>query len=327
MRILICHPDTEVAADLTGRIIAAVPTARIHRVATLTEAYNVTEHRVPDHLMIAAPLADAPEAELLFALAKLVGVHCIRLAPVQGHGSAGQVTPMTTIAERAPEHALFALLMRAPSPDQAAPREARTAPTGRAFDDRALILIGASTGGIDALIRVLRHWMPTTPPTLIVQHTGAGHMASLVRLLSGVTSAQVATARDGEPLLRGHVYLAAGGGAHLCLQKGRSLRAALVAAPPVSGHCPSVDMLFQSAVPHAPHVSAALLTGMGKDGAEGLVQLRAAGASTFAQDEATSVVFGMPRIAKERGGVERMLPIDKIGPALLEACRKRTKAA
>ena len=138
---------------------------------------------------------------------------------------------------------------------------------------------------------------------------------------------EVIGASDGETLVRCHVYLAAGGGAHLCLQKGRPLRAALVAAPPVSGHCPSVDMLFQSAVPQAAHVSAALLTGMGKDGADGLVQLRAAGATTFAQDEATSVVFGMPRIAQERGGVERMLPIDKIGPALLEAARKRTKAA
>ena len=138
---------------------------------------------------------------------------------------------------------------------------------------------------------------------------------------------EVRGARDSEKLQAGRIYLAMQEGAHLCLMSRPPLRAALVNAGPVSGHCPSVDMLFSSAKPFAEHVAAALLTGMGRDGAEGLVGLRAAGATTFGQDAATSVVYGMPRIAKEWGGVQRELPIDRIGPALLEAARKRTRAA
>ena len=94
----------------------------------------------------------------------------------------------------------------------------------------------------------------------------------------------------------------------------------------ISGHRPSIDALFSSAIGYDPHVVAALLTGMGRDGAQGLLALRHAGAVTLGQDEATSVVYGMPRMAMEMGAVTQQLPIQKIGPALLQACHAKARA-
>jgi two-component system chemotaxis response regulator CheB len=327
MRVLICDPDECNASELAAHIRKLHPTARLRHVATLTEAYNITEHRVPDHLLIANALARAPEAELLFALAKLVGVRCARLLSDRSDDATGPLASIQTLPQNPTEQQLTALLTRAAQTAQPGIESSRRVSQGRTFDNNALILIGASTGGIDALIRILQNWTSASPPTMIVQHTGADHIGSLIRLLNGITEATVLSAADGEVLKTGHVYLAMGEGVHLCLRQGRALRAALVPAPPMSGHRPSVDMLFRSALPHATRVSAALLTGMGKDGAAGLLALRQAGATTMVQDAETSVVYGMPRIAKQIGAADHELPIDKIGPALLEASRKRTSAA
>ena len=327
MRVLICHPEEDAAEILKKNIWSKTPDIRFHHVRDLTAAYNVTEHHVPDRLLVAASLADQPEAELLFALAKLLGVQCFRLASDQHSmpaGTTGHDLPVFSSASDDIQTIVRGVRSRLPHPAMGTPVSDKAPP--HVFCDRALILIGASTGGIDALLRILCHWSTRTPPTMIVQHTGSGHIDSLVRLLNSVTSADVRAAKHDDELMHGRVYIAAGEGTHLCLSKGRPHRAALVAAPPMSGHCPSVDMLFASAVSRASRVSAALLTGMGKDGADGLLQLRTAGAATFAQDAATSVVYGMPRIAKERGAVEHELPIDRIGPALLESTRKRTSA-
>ena len=327
LRILICHRDAQVAENLSARLMASQSGFRIHRVRNLTEAYNITEHRLPDCLLIEAFLADAPEAELLFALAKLLRVQCIRLGPAILADAPRQQPEIPSYAVDTPLDMLLMLVKQATGSMPSRQPVDQAIGSVKAFDERCLILIGASTGGIDALIRVLRHWTPDAPPTLIVQHTGSDHMPSLIRLLNGVTTAEVRGAHDRERLQAGRIYLAMQEGAHLCLMSRPPLRASMVKAGPVSGHCPSVDMLFSSAEPFAEHVAAALLTGMGRDGAEGLVGLRAAGAKTFGQDAATSVVYGMPRIAKEWGGVQRELPIDRIGPALLEASRKRTRAA
>jgi two-component system, chemotaxis family, protein-glutamate methylesterase/glutaminase len=122
----------------------------------------------------------------------------------------------------------------------------------------------------------------------------------------------------------GRVCLAAGSGGHMRLTGGHSLRISLLPGPAVSGHTPSVDELFRSAVPIAGRVVAALLTGMGRDGADGLLALRQQGATTIGQDEATSVVYGMPRAAQEIGAVQRQLPLNQIGAGLLRLCADRS---
>lgn len=190
--------------------------------------------------------------------------------------------------------------------------------------DQKIILLGASTGGVDALLQILRHFSPFCPPTLIVQHTGGQFAASLIRLLDRATQATVCAAQDGAVPTMGHIYLSPSTEYHLRIATGTPLRIALCNSPARMGHRPAVDALFESALPFAPNITAALLTGMGKDGARGLLALRQAGARTLGQDEKTSIIYGMPRVAKTLGAVERELPISEIGPALLRTAMNRS---
>ncbi|WP_296375678.1 CheB methylesterase domain-containing protein [Yoonia sp.] len=188
-------------------------------------------------------------------------------------------------------------------------------------DPFRIVLIGSSTGGVDALLRIISGFPADCPPTLIVQHTGGSYARSLIRLLDGATPAKVLPAQNGQNLSRGEIYLAPDDMAHLQLCPSRSRQILLKPGPPVSGHRPSVDALFQSALDYADEITAALLTGMGRDGAAGITALRRAGARTIGQDAATSVVYGMPRVAKQMGGIETELPLSMIGPALLQVSR------
>lgn len=182
-----------------------------------------------------------------------------------------------------------------------------------------LILIGASTGGVDALLSVLSNFPPDCPPTLIVQHTGPGFGSSLVGLLDRQCRARVNLAQDVGQLESGTITVGAGTRRHLEILDCRTGAFGLGADRPVSGHVPSIDVLFHSALPIAKRVYAAVLTGMGRDGADGLKALRDAGAFTLAQDKASSVVYGMPRAAVENGGAAQILALQEIGPALLQA--------
>jgi two-component system chemotaxis response regulator CheB len=205
------------------------------------------------------------------------------------------------------------------------PAKASTGLPTRGFDPRRIVLIGASTGGVDALTKVVRHFSDQCPPTLIVQHTGSSFTKSLIRLINGATDALVEEAAHGTALCPGHIYLPPDDQTHLCLSASGTICLDLMKGDLVSGHRPSIDALFNSARPYARHVSAALLTGMGRDGASGLTELRKSGAHTIGQDEKTSVVYGMPRIAHELGGVIEQLPIDKIGPALLRSSSRNVR--
>jgi two-component system chemotaxis response regulator CheB len=196
----------------------------------------------------------------------------------------------------------------------------------QAYDPRQVVLIGASTGGVDALAKILCHFHKLTPPALIVQHTGGRFVKSLIRLLDGATAAAVEPAVHDAPIRNGTVYFAPCDTLHLGISQKCGRKIALTSADPVSGHRPSVDVLFGSAVPHAHKITAALLTGMGQDGARGLKALRNAGAHTIAQDQATSVVYGMPRIAVEMGAAKEQLSLEQIGPALLSAAKLKVRA-
>ncbi|HEV3073546.1 MAG TPA: chemotaxis protein CheB, partial [Thermoanaerobaculia bacterium] len=186
------------------------------------------------------------------------------------------------------------------------------------------VAIGASTGG-PAAIRELLEEVPPEPPVsfLIVQHIAAGFEAAMAEWLNKELPLDVRLARDAESPRRGAVRLAPAG-AHLRLEAGGVLR--LDAETPARrGHRPSVDDLFRSCAESFPSQSAGvLLTGMGADGVEGLAALRGAGALTLAQDEASSVVYGMPRVALERGAAERALPPRDLARALAQAWQRRS---
>jgi len=204
----------------------------------------------------------------------------------------------------------------------AAPRPAASARPAAASGARAgglrWVAIGASTGG-PAALRELLEAVPAEPPVsfLVVQHIAAGFEAAMAEWLNRELPLDVRLARDDETPLAGDVRLAPAG-AHLRLEPGGVLRLD-GDTPPRRGHRPSVDELFLSCAASFPRQSAGvLLTGMGNDGAEGLAALRAAGGLTLVQDEASSVVFGMPRVALERGAAELALPPRDLARTLVQ---------
>lgn len=182
---------------------------------------------------------------------------------------------------------------------------------------RKILLIGSSTGGVEALFTVLRRFPANCPPTFITQHIPANFSASFASRLNAHCAPTVCEAKDGLQLKPGMVVIAPGGDTHL--EVGPGLSCNLTMGDRVSGHRPSVDQLFSSALPYAKRIAAALLTGMGRDGAEGLKKLHDAGARTFAQDEETCVVFGMPKAAIELGAADRVCALPMIAPSLLRA--------
>lgn len=185
-----------------------------------------------------------------------------------------------------------------------------------------IVLIGASTGGVDALLKVLENFTSRCPPTVIVQHTGTGFGESLSSLLDRRLAPKVELLKETTELRPGLVLLGAGQLQHVEIQKGARPIAAFKNLAPVSGHLPSVDHLFRSAVDIGPKVVAALLTGMGRDGALGLKALKQAGAYTIAQDKESSVVYGMPKAAVELDAASAILSLDMIGSALLRNAAK-----
>tara|TARA_R110002020_G_scaffold230221_2_gene441060 strand:+ start:200 stop:1231 length:1032 start_codon:yes stop_codon:yes gene_type:complete len=176
-----------------------------------------------------------------------------------------------------------------------------------------LVAIGSSTGGVEALMQVLSEFPADCPATVIVQHLPAAFTGSFAARLDRVSRARVSEAKGGEPLLPGHVYLAPGGKCHMIVKAGARATVALVESETVSGHRPSVDVLFASIAKNfGGPACGVILTGMGRDGAQGLLEMRKAGSQTLGQDEESSLVYGMPRVAHEVGAVERQLPLGRI---------------
>jgi len=183
-------------------------------------------------------------------------------------------------------------------------------------DDR-IIAIGASTGGVEALIAILSQFPPNCPPTVISQHMPATFTRSFASRLNNLCAASVSEATDGAPIEPGKIYLAPGD-YHLELAGSGTFRCRLSDAPKVNGHRPSVDVMFKSVMRAVgSRAIGVILTGMGRDGAEGLLTLRKAGGETIGQDEQSCVVYGMPKVAFELGAVARQLPLERIGETLV----------
>lgn len=201
-------------------------------------------------------------------------------------------------------------------------RASRAAPnppnTGDYAPDGRLLAIGSSTGGVEALMTLIERMPRNCPPTVITQHMPATFTHSFAQRMDRVCAARVSEAVDGDPIEAGRIYLAPGGGQHLLVDGKSKLRCRLVESDPVNGHRPSVDVLFASVARAAGGRSVgAILTGMGRDGAAGLLAMRHAGAETLGQDEATCVVYGMPKAAFEIGAVERQLPLERLAQHIL----------
>jgi two-component system chemotaxis response regulator CheB len=216
---------------------------------------------------------------------------------------------------RGPAGAPVAVPAAAPAPPATLPRLGPSP---------ALIAVGASTGGTDALRTLLAGLPASCPPVVVVQHMPEGFTGAFAARLDDHAAVHVKEARDGELLAPGTVLIAPGGH-HLEVKRSpRGMVAEVSRGPLVSRHRPSVDVLFKSV---AATVGAAavgvILTGMGEDGRAGMVALRATGARTLAQDEATCVVFGMPKAAIDAGVVDEVLPLPRIGAAMLSRSMRR----
>ncbi|WP_166653644.1 protein-glutamate methylesterase/protein-glutamine glutaminase [Paraburkholderia flava] len=173
-----------------------------------------------------------------------------------------------------------------------------------------LIIVGASTGGTEAIREVLVPLPPDAPAVLIAQHMPPGFTKSFAQRLNGLCRITVKEAEHGERVLPGHAYIAPGHAHLLLARSGANYIAHLSDEPPVNRHRPSVDVLFRSAAQHAgKNAVGVILTGMGRDGAAGLLDMKNAGAHTLAQDEASCIVFGMPREAIAMGAASEVAPL------------------
>ena len=190
----------------------------------------------------------------------------------------------------------------------------------------SIIAIGASTGGTEAIKEVLVELPPDTPGTVITQHIPHNFSAAFAARMNKSSAMTVCEAHDGQQILPGHVYIAPGDKHLLIVRSGARYHCKLSDGPPVNRHKPSVDVLFRSAAQNAgSNAIGVLLTGMGDDGAKGLKELQEAGAPTIAQDENTSVVWGMPGAAVKLGAADKVLPLGKVAAAIqarLQAVRK-----
>lgn len=215
---------------------------------------------------------------------------------------------------------------RVASPRTSEPRPRIAAPL---HSSEKIVLIGASTGGTEAVRQVLEPLPENSPAILITQHMPGGFTRSFAERLNRLCRITVKEAEHGERVIPGHAYIAPGE-AHLRLgRSGSNYMVQLDDGPPVNRHRPSVDVLFESAAKAGgKNTVGVILTGMGRDGAAGLVALRESGAPTIAQDEASCVVFGMPREAIALGGAAEVLPLDDIAArimALTEASGRATR--
>jgi len=186
-----------------------------------------------------------------------------------------------------------------------------------------IVFIGASTGGTEATKEVLMQLPPDCPAIVITQHMPAGFTKSYAARLDGLCRIRVAEARDGERILPGHAYIAPGGVQHLSVERsGANYIARLTESEPVNRHRPSVEVLFGSAARVVgPNAVGIMLTGMGADGARAMKEMRDAGSYNLVQDEASCVVFGMPREAIAAGAAHEVLPLGQIASRLIERLR------
>jgi two-component system chemotaxis response regulator CheB len=255
---------------------------------------------------------------------QLGAVGCVAKSQLRLGDTGADDDALITLVHTAASVTLRALPHSAPARFVQAPAAGSPAPHAAP----GLILIGASTGGVEALHVLLSAFPADCPPTLIVQHINPCFAGAIAQSLDRAVAPTVRMAQSDQPLARGEVLLAPGNDRHLQVARAgsRGWRCVLREGDPVTGHRPSVDRLFASAASalgeeRGHEALGILLTGMGQDGAQGMAQLASIGAHTIAQDQASCVVFGMPRAAIELGAVREILPLERIAPAIFNPAR------
>ena len=197
-----------------------------------------------------------------------------------------------------------------PKPRAAVPEPLKLQVDARLSTEGRIVAVGASTGGVEALQRLLNDLPADSPAILVTQHMPPGFTASFARRMNEICRMSVCEAGQNQRVLPGHVYIAPGDRHLRLVRSGAQYFCRLDEGPPVSGHRPSADVLFNSVADSAgPNALGIILTGMGRDGAAGLLAMRHAGARTLGENEASCLIYGMPKAAKEVGAVGMELPL------------------
>lgn len=325
-RVVIASPSLIDLSRIEKALDQAGAFETVARTADLSATYSRVEELMPDFVVIAEGFTHADEYQCMQSLFRAVESRVVTIytSPKDSDAAGWMAQNKEAIHPRMEPRDMLRVLHSAPKQKVLhLPQQGMAAPVivhAFAFESTKKILIGASTGGIDALTTILRHFPKDCPPTAIVQHTGQNFSETLVRLLDRNCVADVVLAETGLEMQPGRIVLAGGIDGHLKLEHRNTTICKVVRGPATSGHLPSIDEMFMSAIPFAAQVIAVLLTGMGRDGATGLLNLRQAGATTIGQDQATSVVYGMPRVAHELGAVQYQMALPDIGPAILDLC-------
>lgn len=283
----------------------------------------------PTPVVMCSTLTEAGATTTLQALAEgavsFVTKPKLGLRDFLGDSSNGLVAAVRAAAA-ANVRGLRPRVVAAPPAAAAAPARPNTTPPGATTGAMAvttdrLIAIGSSTGGVQAIEAVLVALPRTTPGVLIVQHMPERFTAALAARLNSLCAMEVKEAADGDRVIDGRVLIAPGGRHMQLYRSGAQYLVSVRDGPLVNRHKPSVDVLFKSVAQHAgANALGIILTGMGDDGARGLQDMHAAGARTAAQDEASCVVFGMPREAIARGAVDDVLPLPAMAGWLRQHC-------
>lgn len=329
LSVLIVTTDRNFARTLQSQMESAYPGLQVLLANNLMMAYNQAEAGQPSFAFVEDGFTKLPEFEMMLALFSALDVRWVSVMDDRNSTPARRSSPLLNVGagifeltkSDSPRQFIQYFDMMIKAPRRNSPSATSAKPTVGRDDFKKIILIGSSTGGVEALRNVLVGFPIQCPPTLIVQHTGKSFGSGLVSLLDRICPAKVVAAEDNIPLQSGHVYIAAGQPRHMGVTPRKPFKIRMKEGPNISGHTPSVDALFSSAVPFAKDVVAAILTGMGQDGAKGMLDLRKAGAATFAQDEKTAVVYGMPRVAWEIGAAQKQVPLARMAGAILQACK------
>lgn len=291
--LLVVSQNTTFCRDRLPKVLQT-PKVVVQAVNTsLADAKATVLAQQPDLILFEKSFAAQPDFDEFL---KLIGTHSINWMTIPEHDK----RPCAPIADGTPK-------LRAHHPKKPVQEQGPSlAPR------RSLVLLGTSTGGVDALTTILKDYPANCPPTLIVQHTGEIFGDGLIDVLKNATPANVIKATHDLHLKPGMVCIAAGGKNHLRMSPKMSSRIELASGEKISGHIPSIDALFHSATHVAKIVVAGILTGMGKDGVAGLAALRAAGATTFSQDQASSTVYGMPKQAWTTGAAQQQVSLEDV---------------
>ncbi len=337
IRVLVVD-DSAVVRKILARELDAYPDIEV--IATAVDPYAAREKIARDPPDVITLDIEMPRMDGLSFLEALMKHHplpvvvvssvtpeggqqalrALALGAVEVISKPGSAFTVPDVAQRVVASIRTAATSRPRPPREAPPRLKRELTT-----TQKVIAIGASTGGTQAIEAVIAAFPPDAPGTVVCQHMPPVFTRSFAERLDTASAVEVREARDGDGVVPGRVLLAPGD-RHMVLQRqGARYSVRIKGGPPVRHQRPSVDVLFDSVARSAgSNAVGAILTGMGVDGAAGLRSMREAGARTAAQDEASSVVFGMPKEAIRLGAAERVVPLDRMAATLFDLLEERS---